>query len=711
MPRFEQFQPLYSVFQSFLEHCIRNDRSLIFSDQQVWTLENLKELKNRFIDHPVDDPNIPFNEKLRQQIGEQQSVIWALVADLYFIFYLTSKNTTTAMKVRKTQQFSDYITFPFPPQNERLWDALNTGLCNAGVFYNQKYRQFTLMILFFIRLKEQDHLEQVLENPEKIKTLLDPIIKETSAYDMRSSLLYLAFPDQFDPIISQRHKIQIIEAFTADIPDELPDDHDQAILIIRDHIQNSMDSLPDPFHFYNEPIYSKWSDPPNPPPPPPQPAPSQPLIIKMKEALRYNKNLILYGPPGSGKTYLASQFADDIVKDQLEQKPRQLLYQQIVANITVHELIALSIYQQDPQGQFSVPEIKEFPLIQTRFRINPITNPNQALWGALQQHANPESENIQYNRRVGQTLFDRKEEPKWYLMDEGREYVQSALQEYIELLASETSPSLKSDYITHITFHQSFSYEEFIEGLRPITGTGNNEGMVIDVVPGVFKDICARAASASEKQFVLVIDEINRGDISRIFGELITLIENDKRAGAANHIFVKLPYSKEDFSIPANLIIIGTMNTADRSIALLDTALRRRFAFIEVPADPELLDGKTVTDGNKTIDLKDLLELLNHKIRTSLCKDHHIGHSYLLQVANLSEEARLPALTYTWNYQILPLLEEYFYSQPDRLHEILPDFFEADDESEIRTSPNLARYDEDQIIIILDEFIQKGRAH
>lgn len=163
------------------------------------------------------------------------------------------------------------------------------------------------------------------------------------------------------------------------------------------------------------------------------------------------------------------------------------------------------------------------------------------------------------------------------------------------------------------------------------------------------------------KDYVLIIDEINRGDVSKIFGELITLIEEDKRIGKAHKLEVKLPYSKEPFGVPNNVYIIGTMNTADRSIALLDTALRRRFDFEEMMPNPELLAGKVV----ENINLQTLLEKINQRITAKYDRDHQIGHSYFMGIENKEDLER------AYKNRILPLLNEYFYNEIKTVAEIL----------------------------------------
>ena len=165
----------------------------------------------------------------------------------------------------------------------------------------------------------------------------------------------------------------------------------------------------------------------------------------------------------------------------------------------------------------------------------------------------------------------------------------------------------------------------------------------------------------NDKPYILIIDEINRGDVSKIFGELITLIEEDKRIGNKYQMKTILPYSKESFGVPNNLYIIGTMNTADRSIALLDTALRRRFDFEEIMPRPELLGGKVV----EGINLQTLLTRINERITNKYDRDHQIGHSYLMGV-NTKEQ-----LERAYKNRILPLLNEYFYNESKTIAEIL----------------------------------------
>ena len=183
------------------------------------------------------------------------------------------------------------------------------------------------------------------------------------------------------------------------------------------------------------------------------------------------------------------------------------------------------------------------------------------------------------------------------------------------------------------------------------------------------------------KNHVLIIDEINRGNVSAIFGELITLLEEDKRKGNKEHTEVKLPYSGDNFSVPNNVYIIGTMNTADRSVEALDTALRRRFSFVEMQPNPEILSEV------ENVDLSKLLETINKRIEVLIDKDHQIGHSYFIGIQNIVDLQR------TFKDKIIPLLEEYFYGDFGKIGLVLGGEFIKSVENEI-TFPKNFKYEE-----------------
>ena len=231
--------------------------------------------------------------------------------------------------------------------------------------------------------------------------------------------------------------------------------------------------------------------------------------------------------------------------------------------------------------------------------------------------------------------------------------------------------------IAFTTFHQSYGYEEFIEGIKPVMSKDIKPAMDADdtnggdirytVVDGLFKKFCNQSVvSAKKKNRVFIIDEINRGNISKIFGELITLIEPSKRMGQPEGMQVKLPYSKDPFGVPDNVYIIGTMNTADRSIATIDTALRRRFRFQEMMPDAEVLAGIAV----EGISVSELLTRMNQRISVLYDREHTIGHAYFMP---LKENPKIEQLAEIFEHDILPLLQEYFYEDYEKIRLVLGD--------------------------------------
>ncbi len=249
----------------------------------------------------------------------------------------------------------------------------------------------------------------------------------------------------------------------------------------------------------------------------------------------------------------------------------------------------------------------------------------------------------------------------------------------------------KKNRIEFITFHQSYGYEEFIEGIKPIvlneddeSDSENSQEIKYEIVDGIFKKFCDEARKAQDKEnneYVLIIDEINRGNISKIFGELITLIETTKRAGKEECISTKLPYSKEEFTVPDNVYIIGTMNTADRSIALMDTALRRRFKFEEMLPDYDLLKDIFVEDKGVKVNIGAMLKVINERIEYLYDREHTIGHAVFLEKGKDNRiDIDINKLENIFKKSIIPLLQEYFYEDYEKIRIVLGDNAKDEDE-------------------------------
>ena len=265
--------------------------------------------------------------------------------------------------------------------------------------------------------------------------------------------------------------------------------------------------------------------------------------------------------------------------------------------------------------------------------------------------------------------------------------VEKAIQNIEQLHFSTThgivEVSLKENGSFEFTNHHHMTKENVIKSLNIFLNAKN----INEITPDSLIDIGANGhrytrylftkrlyelyAQESEnealKNYILIIDEINRGNISKIFGELITLIEPSKRIGASEEVRLRLPYSNDLFGVPTNLYIIGTMNTADRSIALMDTALRRRFEFVEMMPDTELLDFEVAG-----INLKALLQKINARVEYLYDRDHTIGHAYFIE---LNENSSLDELNAVMRNKIIPLLQEYFYDDWEKIKLVLNDGF------------------------------------
>ncbi|WP_188109493.1 AAA family ATPase [Sulfurimonas indica] len=394
--------------------------------------------------------------------------------------------------------------------------------------------------------------------------------------------------------------------------------------------------------------------------------------LEEKEVNLQALNQILYGPPGTGKTYKINKLKEQFIYKESSISDVEWV-KKIVEELTWFEVVSLVLY--DLEKEAKVPEIAKHELIIAKAELlNKKKGVPQQIWAALQTHTILESTTVNYKTRVEPLVFDKLKNSIWRLIDGFEEKTPELISIYDKYKNGKPLSQELHNY-KFITFHQSYGYEEFVEGIKAIPAgeMGNEDGeeMIYQVTDGIFKKMAERAKKNPNYKYALFIDEINRGNISKIFGELITLIEDGKRLGQDEGMEIVLPYSNSSFGVPDNLYIIGTMNTADRSIALMDTALRRRFEFTEMMPDLEVVKNVSVED----INVYKLLETINKRIEYLYDRDHTIGHAYFMR---LKEENNLGTLATIFKNKIIPLLQEYFYDDWEKIRLVLGDNQKSD---------------------------------
>ena len=560
MSRPKGSEHILAAAESWKTDCLLKEGSL-FSSQNLWRIQNFEQLRTLFNEKPDDRPNVPYISKLEMQLKPGPSDVKCLWAEMMFIYNLLiyPGAMASATKLKRIRDIWSWSGLNLPEEHDLLTEeVLGGGIINPGAHYKAgwKEQQFFVSVMcgwFGLNRVER---EPLLLNPWEFASWLDAIEPErTPAF--RHAMLYLLFPDEFEPIVSKPDKHKIVKALSAGVSVQLENRVavDQALLTIRERLEGEYPG----FSFYDAPIKRMWRN------------PQAPVIVDPPEIVEYTsdtaheslfmprsdfdrilrsiktqKNLILQGPPGTGKTFVA--------------------------------------------------------------------------------------------RRIAWCLIGRED----------------------------------NDPIEFVQFHQSFAYEDFVQGYRPTVEGG------FERKNGVFYRFCERARQNSDIPHVLIIDEINRGNVSRIFGELLMLIESDKRT---SEYAVALTYSRAEddrFHIPENLYILGTMNTADRSLAVVDYALRRRFAFESLSPAFESEYGrsefsKTLASENGDLEfvesIANRVDVLNKVIASDkeLGQGFQIGHSYFMPHEN--EEANRHWYLDVVNTQIAPLLREYWFDSPINVEE------------------------------------------
>lgn len=442
------------------------------------------------------------------------------------------------------------------------------------------------------------------------------------------------------------------------------------------------------------------------------------VFRKMKEANKeFDKNLILYGPPGTGKTYNSATYAvaicdnksvDELTDyDAIMARYNELKKAGRIAFTTFHQsygyeefiegikpvvddskqdvgyTIEAGIFKQFCEDAKSAGHKTGDAVIDAGARIWKLTIMN----GDLNQ--------------VKQECFEENNVRMGFGMeaDEARSFVEDVRLGDI-ILSFKTRKTIDgiaivTDDASELQDKSEYKTARPVKWLaknidEDITGINNGKLLhrmtfakvpnmmvkdIIDLAKKVNPGLVNTEIEENTQPYVFIIDEINRGNISKIFGELITLIENTKRAGMEEAASAILPYSGEEFSVPSNVYILGTMNTADRSIALMDTALRRRFQFIEMMPDSDVLR-KIHADKVEDLDVAAMLDKINERITFLYDREHTIGHAFF---TGLKDDASLVKLQSIFEKSVIPLLQEYFYEDYQKIQLVLGDNAKSDD--------------------------------
>ncbi|QCR86819.1 endonuclease [Moraxella osloensis] len=364
------------------------------------------------------------------------------------------------------------------------------------------------------------------------------------------------------------------------------------------------------------------------------------------------KNIIYTGVAGTGKTYRLQQIAKQYTEILPVANADELL-RALLKPLSWRDVICLIFLNNYQQGRklLKVPEIIDHQFFRMKAQLNDRKeNLNQTAWGTLMMYSDKNSVRVKYHRRASQSYFDKDDSSNWFLLADSLPLLadlQNKLDDYQVAIHSQFQPNYlqpKLERFSFVSFHQAYGYEEFVEGIRP--HIADNGQMSYRIESGAFLRLCQQAKHDPSHRYAMLIDEINRANVARVFGELMSLIEPTKRAGQTDSLSVNLAYSHQPFSVPSNVDIYATMNSQDHSLAPLDIAFRRRFEFIECQPQPQLL-GKVMANGIE-IDLAKLLTALNERILQNLAKDSQLGHSFLWGIDSLH------ALSAAFSQSIIP---------------------------------------------------------
>jgi len=670
--------PLIDAANAWVRRCLINDGSVL-GDEQLWTLENLNALDRYFVQN-LDAGSGGFYEKLKGQLHDAPDPAKRLMAEILWALFLFPSNISIQTKRESLLKVWSWSGEALAPSHPMLADAVLRGIGSGGMgINNHRWRELVYIIGMATQVKGMDATtrQSAFADYDHFMAWIDKVPQDGER-QFRQMLRYFMFPDQVERMSSNRDRIKILAGFgianLKDLHKWSDEKLDSALLKLRQEMEAKYDTKE--LDFYCSPLREVWK------------AESEPDAPSEIEATTYNavaegeteyfvapsepKNLILYGPPGTGKTYRLQRYFLDYT-DQPADVDRSTWEFGLVARFGWRATIAAALATIGRPAK--VAELTDHPLIRAKALQRERTNSiRPTLWGYLQEHTSPDVETVNTSIRRPPFVFTKNTASEWSLAADWRDADGQAVDLADAWKQGPEGNQKPVQRYRFVTFHPSYSYEDFVIGLRPVATTSDDDHAQVQfrMVDGVFKQICTQAKANPSKRYALFIDEINRGNIAKVFGELITLVEGDKRARydaagvLTGGLEVQLPGTDPEdaddcrFGVPANLDIYGTMNTADRSIALLDIALRRRFEFEALFPLYDVIDRRV-----EGVDLGKLLRKINDRLEYLADRDRQIGHAYFSRVKSLDD------LRACFCLQIIPLLQEYFFDDWSRVSLVL----------------------------------------
>ena len=716
-----------SVAGRFVDQCLRADGSLFTPGQSVWTRAHVDDLYRRFVENPDETPNASFPEKLLSQTEDADPLVVQLAAEVFYVLLLPQASGGSTKRAHISAVLAGAPSLaPLPTD---LAIPLDGGIASYGAALAHRFPQYSFLLEFARSWKrlESGERETLLTDPWRFRDHLLTLPRKGASSQVEA-LLYMAFPETFEPIVSVDTKQKLVSAFREHVVDsEAP--IDRQILEIR-HALTPL--YGERFSFYDGDVRPQWD---------------------IKGAAGTHA-WFLRGANDLGANRIASWLADGYASvgrydsgsadpgmtvDQLVQavaaenpdrasewvrmaagnldrffrrmSPGDLLmtvdgqkvyFGEVRGDVVQHDEEGTMLWTRDiewlntdtPTSRSDLPAALQSAL-RTQVTLTDLSPHMSALRALIQPMGGggggrkedsavvipPIPEDLaaqahlpaEWLQRAIDLLNEKQQLIFYGPPGTGKTFIAQMVAEHVR------SSSGRADLVQ---FHPAYSYEDFFEGYRPVRGASG--GLEFELRHGPLRRLVDKALDDPTVPHLLVVDEINRGNIAKIFGELYFLLEYRNRP-------IHLQYSEDEFKLPDNLFLIGTMNTADRSIALIDSALRRRFYFFPfLPHLPPIEDvlGSWLDEQGFDSEAAELLKALNAALQETLpSEEFAIGPSYLMP------KAGPPNIEQVWTYAIMPLLEERFFGvrSPAELaqaygHQALRDRLAADARAELASA-------------------------